>query len=78
MSNHHFQSDSLLFAVSVCGSVRAQTEHLVVLHEREENVPEDGDAVDVGHPEVGAHAAEVVVLGGRPQQPVELEGIDIT
>ena len=43
-----------------------------VLHVAEEDVPDDGDGVDVGHAVLGRNVDEVDVLRRRPDAPVEL------
>ena len=44
-----------------------------MLYVREEDVPDDGDAVDVEDAERGGNPDKVDVLGRRPETPVELE-----
>ena len=43
-----------------------------VLHVAEEDVPDDGDCVDVGDAVLGRHVDKVDVLRRRPDAPVKL------
>ena len=44
-----------------------------MLHVAEEDVPDDGDGVDVGDAVLGRHVHEVDVLRRRPDAPVKLQ-----
>ena len=43
-----------------------------MLHVAEEDVPDDGDGVDVGDAVLGRHVDKVDVLRRRPDAPVKL------
>lgn len=49
---------------------------VVVLHVAEEDVPDDGDAVDVEDPVLGRDVDKVDVLGWGPDAPVKLREKD--